>query len=164
VVVEHLFSGSAVDSVGHDGAVRLPPFIMKVVEGGAGIGRMMVGAHESDPCLTAWEPRRAPALAAEVERRRLRDEAEGAPATEHHARVRRAFGFVEDVAIERGRLLIPPMMRRKGRIDARVLFVGTGGGFEIWDPETARRAGDSALRELAEYRLGIEDIEEGGAK
>jgi hypothetical protein len=165
VSVEHLFSGSAVDTVSPDGAVRLPPFILRVVEGGVGLGRMMVGAHESDPCLTAWEPRRAPALHAEVERRRLRDELAGTPVAEHHARARRAFGFVEDAIVEGGRLTIPPMMRRKGGIEGRVLFVGTGSGFEIWNPDVARRAGDAALREIAEYRLGIEDeIEEGGAK
>lgn len=167
MVVEHLFSGSAVDLVGPDGAVRLPPFILRVVEGGAGLGRMMVGAHESDPCLTAWEARRAPALAAEVERQRLRGETLGAPAAEHHSRARRAFGFVEDAIIERGRLTIPPMMRRKGRIGEQVLFVGTGSGFEIWNPEVARAADDEALREIAEYRLGIaenNDFGEGGAK
>ena len=158
MAVEHLFSGSAVGAVGLDGAVRLPPFILRVVEAGAGQGRMMVGAHESDPCLTAWEPRRAPALHAEVERRRLRDEAEGAAESEHHTRARRAFGFVEDAPIEEGRLLLPPMMRRKGGIGARVLFVGTGSGFEIWNPEVARRAGDPAVREIAEYRLEIEPV------
>lgn len=163
MVVEHLFSGSAVDSVGADGAVRLPPFILRVVAGG-GEGRVMVGAHESDPCLTAWEPRRASVLQAEVERRRLRDEAEGASAAEHHARARRAFGFVEDAMVVRGKLMLPPMMRRKGCIGARVLFVGTGGGFEIWDPETAREAIDPALREIAEYRLGENRVWEGEAE
>jgi hypothetical protein len=46
-----------------------------------------------------------------------------------------------------------------------VLFVGTGSGFEIWNGDEARRAGDPALREIAEYRLGMDDdIGEGGAK
>jgi MraZ protein len=126
-----------------------------VLESGAGTGRMMVGAHESDPCLTAYEPRFAPVLRAEIERRRLRDEAAGADASVHHARARRAFGFVEDAEIDGGRLMLPEMMRRKGRIEGRVLFVGTGGGFEIWNPELAREAGDEGLRELAEYRLGL---------
>ena len=158
--VEHIFSGSAVDAVGSDGAVPLPPFILRVMEN-LGDGRVMVGAHETDPCLTAWEPRRAPALQAEVERKRLRDEAVGASAADHHARARRAFGFVEDAIIVRGKLMLPPMMRRKGRIGKRVLFVGTGGGFEIWDPETAREAGDPDLREIAEYRLGETEEREG---
>ena len=156
MAAQHLFSGSALDAVAPNGAVRLPPFILRVVEGGAGLGRMMVGAHETDPCLTAWEPSRAPALHAEVERRRLLDEANGAAPAEHHARARRAFGFVEDAAVEDGRLLIPAMMLRKGGIEERVLFVGTGSGFEIWNPDMARGAGDPGLREIAEYRLGID--------
>jgi MraZ protein len=151
VGVEHLFSGSAVDSVGTDGAVRLPPFILRGLDGAN--SRVMVGVHDVDPCLTGWEPRRATALHAEVERQRLRDEAQGAPPAGHHGRVRRVFGFVEDVAVSRGRLVLPAMMRRKGRIGARVLFVGTGSGFEIWNPDLAREADDEALRELAEYRL-----------
>jgi MraZ protein len=126
-----------------------------VLESGAGTGRMMVGAHESDPCLTAYDAKRTPSIEAEVERRRLRDEATGAPAADHYARIRRAFGFVEDAPIEGGRLHLPEIMRRKGRIGDRVLFVGTGGGFEIWNPQIAREAGDEALRELAEYRLGL---------
>ena len=160
--VEHLFSGSAVDAVGSDGAVSLPPFILRVMEN-LGDGRVMVGAHETDPCLTAWEPRRAPAIQAEVERRRLRDEAVGASAADHHERARRAFGFVEDAIIVRGKLMLPPMMRRKGRIGGRVLFVGTGSGFEIWDPEIARGAGDPGLREIAEYRLGENEQGKGEA-
>jgi MraZ protein len=163
VGLEDLFSGSALDAVGADGTVPLPPFIRRVMDG-AGEARMMVGAHETDPCLTAWEPRQAPALQADVERKRLRDEAQGASAAEHHARARRAFGFVEDAIIVRGRLTLPPMMRRKGRIGERVLFVGTGRGFEIWNPELAREAADPALREIAEYRLGENDIGKGEAQ
>jgi MraZ protein len=155
VGVEHLFSGSAVNAVGADGTVSLPPFIRRVLDSGAGTGRMMVGAHESDPCLTAYEPRHAPVLRAEIERRRLRDEAAGADASIHYARARRTFGFVEHAEIEAGRLMLPEIMRRKGRIEGRVLFVGTGGGFEIWNPDVAREAGDEGLRELAEYRLGL---------
>ncbi|HEY0044330.1 MAG TPA: hypothetical protein VGB62_07245 [Allosphingosinicella sp.] len=160
--VEHLFSGSAVDAVGSDGAVSLPAFILRVMEN-AGDGRVMVGAHEIDPCLTAWETRRAAEIQAEVERRRLRDEAVGVSTADHHQRARHAFGFVEDAIIVRGKLMLPPMMRRKGRIGGRVLFVGTGSGFEIWNPEIAREAGDPALREIAEYRLGENDQWKGEA-
>jgi len=115
---------------------------------------MIVGAHEHDPCLTVYEPGHAPVLQAEIERRRLRDEDSGAPTEAHHARARRTFGFAEDGEIAGGRLMLPAIMRRKGRIERLVLFVGTGRSFEIWNPEIARDAGDEALRELAEYRLG----------
>jgi DNA-binding transcriptional regulator/RsmH inhibitor MraZ len=154
VVGEHLFSGNGLGAVGADGAVPLPRFILRIVDGAAaGTGRIIVTAHESDPCLTAWELAHAPVLQAEVERRRLRDEAQGAPRTEHHARARRLFGFAEDAPVERGRLMLPPMLRSKGRIGALALFVGTGGGFEIWDPELACQASDPGLREIAGFRL-----------
>jgi MraZ protein len=153
VGVEHLFTGSALGTVGADGAVPLPAFVRRVLDS-CGAGRMMVGAHESDLCLTAYEPGYVPVLQADIERRRLRDEALGAPAENHHARARRAFGFVEDAQLRDGRVLLPAMMRSKGRIAQLALFVGTGGSFEIWNPHLAREAGDEALRELAEFRLG----------
>ena len=152
--VEQVYSGSALDRIGADGTVPLPPFVRRVIDAGAGTSRMIVGAHESDTCLTVYEPGHAPVLQAEIERRRMRDEDFGAPLGEHHARARRIFGFVEDGEIAQGRLLLPPIMRRKGRIEELVLFVGTGRSFEIWNPQIARDEGDEALRELAEYRLG----------
>lgn len=150
---EHIFSGSAAGAVGADGTVPLPPFIRRVIDGGSGTGRLMVGAHEADPCLTAWEPRRAPALQAEIERRRLHDETAGVAASGHFHRARRAFGLVEDAAVDAGRLALPLMMRRKGRIGARVLFVGTGNGFEIWNDEEALASQDPTMREIAQFRL-----------
>ena len=152
--VEHVYSGSALNAVGADGAVPLPPFVRRVVESGAGTGSVMVGVHETDPCLTVYEMRDAGDLQAELERRRLRDESLGAPALDHHARARRLFGFVEDAAIEDGLLLLPALMRARGRIGAAALFVGTGRGFEIWNPELAREASDEGLRELAAFRMG----------
>jgi DNA-binding transcriptional regulator/RsmH inhibitor MraZ len=163
VVGEHLFSGSAMGAVGADGAVPLPRFILRVLDGAAaGTGRIIVGAHEDDPCLTAWEMGHTAVLQAEVERRRLRDETLGAPRCEHHARTRRLFGFAEDAPVERGRLMLPLMLRSKGRIGALALFVGTGSAFEIWSPELATQADDPALREIAAFRLGGGKTNEGG--
>jgi hypothetical protein len=33
------------------------------------------------------------------------------------------------------------------------LFIGTGRGFEIWNPHVAREAADEGLRELAAFRI-----------
>ena len=152
---EHLFSGSAVGAVRADGTVPLPPFVIRALSGAAPGLRLIVGAHEADPCLKAYAPAHAAALAAEVERRRLRDDAAGLSADDHHRRARRAFGFAEESAVDaKGRLTLPALMRRKGRIGDVALFVGTGGSFEIWDPETARSTDDEWLREIADYRLG----------
>jgi DNA-binding transcriptional regulator/RsmH inhibitor MraZ len=51
------------------------------------------------------------------------------------------------------------MMRRKARIGARVLFVGTGSGFEIWNADEALASADPEVREMAHFRL--EDHGEG---
>jgi MraZ protein len=52
-----------------------------------------------------------------------------------------------------GRIILPPMMRRKGQIEDQALFVGVGGTFEIWNPKLALESGDAELRELAAFRL-----------
>ena len=77
----------------------------------------------------------------------------------HFARARRTFGITEEVPYDTsGRIILPPMMRRKGKIEELALFVGVGGTFEIWNPQLALTSGDADLRELAAYR-----IEERGA-
>ncbi|MFN3388171.1 MAG: hypothetical protein ACK40O_04520 [Allosphingosinicella sp.] len=121
---------------------------------GAGPGRIVLGVHDEDPCVTGHPPRLWPRIQAEIERRRLRDEVLGASPAEHHRRARRAFGLSEEAGCDRrGRVRLPPLVRRRGRIGRLALFVGTGAGFEIWDPQVARETGGEALRELAEYRL-----------
>lgn len=151
-----LFSGSALAEVGPDGAVRLPEFVRRAIDpDGAQPGRLVLGVHDNDPCVTGHPPRLWPRIHAEIERRRLRDETLGASPAEHHRRARRAFGLSEEAGCDRrGRVRLPPLVRRRGRIGSLALFVGTGAGFEIWDPQVARETGGEALRELAEYRLG----------
>ena len=144
-------------TVGADGTVPLPSFIADALNGAAG-RRLIVGAHENDPCLTAYTPAHRRVLLADIERRRLRDEAAGLATGDHHQRARRAFGFVEEAGVDGdGCLALPALMRRKGGIGGSVLFVGTGESFEIWDPQTALAAGDETLREIAACRLGAGD-------
>jgi MraZ protein len=154
VGMEHLFSGNALGAVDADGRVSLPDFVRRVVERRTDGRRLVFGAHETDPCVTGYDPGHAHRLQADVERLRLRDEDAGLPAEAHHNRARRLFGLVEDADYDAaGRILLPPMMRRRGRIGEFVLFVGTGAEFEIWNPALARESGDPGLRELAEFRL-----------
>ena len=100
-----------------------------------------------DPGHEAW-------LFAEVERRRLREESLGLAPAGHHQRARRTFGAAESASYDAdGRIVLPPMARRRGRIGAAALVVGTGGSFEIWNPEIARDSGDGELRQLAMFAL-----------
>jgi MraZ protein len=64
------------------------------------------------------------------------------------------FGMTEDVPYDpSGRIVLPPMMRRKGGIEDLALFVGVGGIVEIWNPRIALVEGDRDLKEIAAWRL-----------
>jgi DNA-binding transcriptional regulator/RsmH inhibitor MraZ len=159
VEVVHLFSGNALGAVGAEGEIRLPPFVLKVLARRAAEGRILFGAHESAPCLTAFDAGYLPVIGDEIERLKRRDEER--EASGHAGRARRAFGLTEEADVDAGgRVALPPFLRRKGRIGARALFVGAGGTVEIWDAELALASDDPALRELARYRLQEAEKEE----
>ena len=152
VELEHLFTGSALNAVDAKGRLSVPAFIRSVVERRSDARAIIIGAHEVDPCLTAFDLNYARNLHSENERRRLAEETADAQA--HFARARRTFGITEEVPYDSsGRIILPPMMRRKGRIEDLALFVGVGGTFEIWNPRVAIESGDAGLKELAAYRL-----------
>lgn len=155
MTVEHLFCGSAIGKVSAAGRVRLPSFVRAGMERGSRGRALLFGAHEQDRCLTGCDVAHAPALHADIERRRFRDEDNGAPPEDHFARLRRAFGYAEETQIdEKGNMILPAMMRRRGEIGDLALFVGTGSSFEVWNPRIARETGSQDIRELAEFRLG----------
>jgi DNA-binding transcriptional regulator/RsmH inhibitor MraZ len=155
VQIEHLYGGSALRAVDGRGRVKLPRFVRETVERRSGAGLLVLGPHESDDCLTGYDPAWRGMLFGDSERLRLRDEAAGADTAQHHRRARRTFGLTEQSEIDcDGRISLPPMVRRLARIGDRALFVGTGGAFEIWNPELASKSGDPALAELARWRLG----------
>lgn len=156
--VTHIFSGSALGAIDDAGGVRLPAFVLREVACHGEGGRLLFGAHDTDPCITGYGPQLRPRLEAELERRRLRDEALGLPSHGHHARARRTFGLVEEARYDEiGRLTLPPLARRRGSLGRAILFIGAGSHFEIWDPSRAIAEGDEELRYVAEYRLGGTD-------
>jgi MraZ protein len=147
VQIEHLFGGSALQRIEADGRVRLPRFVRETAARRGDAGALVIAAHESDPCLTGYDPAFRQLLFVESERQRLGDRPQP-------TRLRRLFGLSDEARIERGgRIVLPPMLRRLARLDRAALFVGTGGAFEIWDPEAAAASGDPALAELAGWHL-----------
>jgi MraZ protein len=158
VEATHIFSGNALGALDEEGRVRLPPFILNEMERHGEGGRVLLGVHETDPCITGYGPGFRPRLQAELERRRLRDEALGRSADDHHARARRTFGLVEEARYDDdGRLTLPPLARRRGDFGRDILFIGAGSHFEIWNPSLAIAEGDDDLRFVARYRLGGTD-------
>jgi MraZ protein len=154
VEIDDFFQGSALNAVDAKGRLSVPAFVRSVIERRSDARAIVIGAHEVSPCLTAYGRGYARNLYEEIERRRLAEEGRGGTLEEHYARARRAFGMTEDVPYDTsGRIVLPPMMRRKGGIDELALFVGVGGTVEIWNPRTALKEGDRDLKEIAAYRL-----------
>jgi MraZ protein len=154
VELEHLFNGSALNAVDAKGRLSIPAFIRGVVERRSDAKAVVIGMHDVSPCLNAYDRGYARHLHLENERRRLLEEGQGGSPEAAYARARRTFGITEDVPYDTsGRIILPPMMRRKGRIEDLALFVGVGGTFEIWNPYVALESGDEDLRDLAAYRL-----------
>lgn len=150
--LEHLFNGSALNAVDAKGRLSVPAFVRSVIERRSDAKVILLGTHEADTCLAGYDRNYARYLYQENERRRLAEE--GADPQAHFARARRTFGVTEEAPYDTsGRIILPPMMRRRGKIEDLALFVGVGGTFEIWNPKLALESGDADLRELAEYRL-----------
>lgn len=151
--MEDLFSGYALGPVDADGWTTLPPFVLRVLERRRAGPLVLFGIHETDPCISGYDEHYLLTVQEETERRRLRDEAAGLSGDLHRTRVRRLFGAVARSGVtETGRIALPPMMRRRSGIGRSAFFVGTGGSFEIWDPEVARQT-DTMLGEMADFAV-----------
>jgi DNA-binding transcriptional regulator/RsmH inhibitor MraZ len=153
-MTEHPFIGNAYCIVDGGGRLTLPPFVRGTLSRRSDARLIFVGCHDSDPCLIGYDRSFARTLAMDCRRQRMRAEADAE--SQWNARVRRAFGFVERVELDtRGKVVLPPMMLRRARIEHGALVIGTGGAFEIWNPQQALDAGDPDLSELAAFHLDV---------
>ncbi len=152
VEIEHFFSGSALNAVDAKGRLSVPAGIRSVIERRSEARAIVLGMHELDPCLVAYDRNYGRFLHRENERLRLAEEAQDPRA--RYSRDRRTFGIVEEVPYDpSGRIILPRMMRSKGSIEDLALFIGTGATVEIWNPRLAVESGDEGLRDLALYHL-----------
>jgi len=146
-----LFHGNDLCEVDGEGHVALPAFVAEAFDAEA--ADLLVGRHDSEPCLIGYGRDHLEALAARTEARRIAGEARGEDARAHYRRMRRAFGLVDRMPRADARLRIPAAMRHLGRIERLALFVGAGDSFEIWNPALALASGDEQFRDLAAWRL-----------
>ena len=156
VALEHLFQGSALNSVDAKGRVSVPAFLRSVLER-RGDGRTVVLAkHESFPALSGYDPAYAALKHAKLERLFEKQEGDAEAALEYQQRNLMAFAATEEVPYDSsGRIVFPTMMRRKGQIGDTALFLGTGETFQIWNPQQLlddpRIPED--LKDIARFRL-----------
>ena len=156
MALEHLFQGSALNAVDAKGRVSVPAFLRGVIERRGDARTIVLAKHDSFPALSAYDPAYAARVHAKLERLLEKEETSAQAQLEYQQRNLMAFAATEEVPYDSsGRILFPPMMRRKGEIGDVALFLGTGETFQIWNPQ--RLLEDSRipedLKDIARFRL-----------
>ena len=156
MALEHLFQGSALNAVDAKGRVSVPAFLRTVIERRGDAKTIVLAKHEQFAALSAYDPAYAALKHAKLERLLEKEELNPEASLEYQQRNMMAFGATEEVPYDSsGRIVLPPMMRRKGSITDLALFLGTGETFQIWNPtvflEDARVPED--MKDIARYRL-----------
>jgi MraZ protein len=156
VALDHLFQGSALNAVDGKGRVSIPAFLRTVIERRGDAKSIVLAKHEAFPCLSAYDPAYAALKHSKLERLFEKEEGNPEAALDYQQRNLMAFAATEEVAYDSsGRIVLPPMMRRKGQIAELALFLGAGETFQVWNPklflEDARIPED--MKDIARYRL-----------
>ena len=156
VALEHLFQGSALNAVDAKGRVSVPAFLRSVIERRGDAKTIVLAKHESFPALSAYDPAYAALKHAKLERLLEKEETNPDAQLEYQQRNLMAFAATEEVPYDSsGRIVFPPMMRRKGKIEELALFLGTGEAFQIWNPKLflADPRVPEDMKDIARYRL-----------
>jgi MraZ protein len=107
------------------GRVAIPYALRQTIELNSQVKTAIVAKHEGATGLTGYDRNFAP------------DEADGYNAN------RIAYGLTEEANYDdSGRCVIPPMLRKLGKIENLAFFIGIGKRFEIWNPAIALASDD----------------------
>lgn len=156
MALEHLFQGSALNAVDAKGRVSIPAFLRSVIERRGSSRTVVLAKHETFPCLSAYDPAYAALKHQKLERLLEKEETVGGADIDYQRRNLMAFAASEEVPYDSsGRILMPPMMRMKGKVGDLALFLGAGETFQIWNPELLL-ADDNVpedIKDIARFRL-----------
>jgi MraZ protein len=156
VALEHLFQGSALNAVDAKGRVSVPAFLRTVIERRGDARTIVLAKHSQFACLDAYDPAYAALKHAKLERLLEKQEENADAQLVYQQRNLMAFAATEEVPYDSsGRVLLPPMMRRKGGLADLALFLGTGETFQIWNPQTLLADPNipEDLKDICRYRL-----------
>ena len=156
MALEHLFQGSALNAVDAKGRVSVPAFLRSVIERRGDARTIVLAKHENFPALSAYDPAYAALKHAKLERLLEKEETSVQAQLDYQQRNLMAFAATEEVPYDSsGRIVLPPMMRRKGAIEDLALFLGAGETFQIWNPTLflADPNVPEDMKDIARYRL-----------
>ena len=156
MALEHLFQGSALNAVDAKGRVSVPAFLRSVIERRGDARTIVLAKHDQFPCLSAYDPAYAALKHEKLERLLEKQETEATAELDYARRTMMAFGATEEVPYDSsGRIIVPPMMRRKGGLADLALFIGVGETFQIWNPNDFLAHPDipDDMKDIARFRL-----------
>ncbi len=156
MALEHLFQGSALNAVDAKGRVSVPAFLRSVIERRGDARTITLAKHAAFPALSAYDPAYAALKHGKLERLLEKEETGPDAQIDYEQRNLMAFAATEEVPYDTsGRIVLPPMMRRKGQIDDLALFLGTGETFQIWNPKLflAEPRIPDDMKDIARFRL-----------
>lgn len=146
------FIGFALNAIDGKGRLSVPAPFREAVAARSGDGRLYLGRHEHERCLTVFDTQRMGRLDGEIERRFAGDYG-----AERDAFQRRVFGLREPVGHdETGRIIVSATMRAVGELGERAFFLGMGDWFEMWNPDVLLdvRGDDPVLAAIVRGHLG----------
>ena len=144
------------NAVDAKGRVSVPAFLRSVIERRGDARTIVLAKHSLFPALDGYDPGYAALKHQKMERRAEKAETGVAPELDYMQANLMAFGATEEVGYDKtGRIVLPPMMRRKGGIEDLALFIGTGETFQMWNPETflADERIPEDMKDIARFRL-----------
>ena len=156
MALEHLFQGSALNSVDAKGRVYVPAFLRSVIERRGDARTIVLAKHDNFQALSAYDPAYAALKHAKLERLAEKQETDPAAELDYARRTMMAFGATEEVPYDSsGRIVLPPMMRSKGGIEDLALFIGVGETFQLWNPKLflADPNIPDDMKDIARFRL-----------
>ena len=156
MALEHQFQGSALNAVDAKGRVSVPAFLRSVIERRGDARTIVLAKHDSFSCLSAYDPAYAALRHEKIERLLEKQETDPAAELEYARRTMMAFGATEEVPYDSsGRIVVPPMMRKKGQLDELALFIGVGETFQIWNPKLflADKTIPDDMKDIARFRI-----------
>ena len=146
-----MFRGHFMHSVDAKGRISLPARFRELI-GGSGDARIVLAPDVFDPCLHLYPLRAWEAFEQKV--------MEMPSLARNTVRFRRHYvsAAVECELDGSGRVLVPPNLREKARLDKDAVWAGMGPILELWSKSEWDRALEMTPEEAAELRSALEQV------
>ena len=158
------YQGDGIGLVDDKGRVAIPAALRQTLsanspkEGGKGGGTVIIGAHQKNKCLVAYDPAYVDVLAGKLEKREAENTAEGGE-LDYNIKRRAATG--EAVPFDgSGRFIMPEFPRFYAGIGAHAFFYGVLDYIEIWDPRTLIECSDypDLVKQMARFYMAQKGV------